>query len=80
MIFPQFRKYKNNQSFFHILSEASFIEYKLNGKRLEVYNITASILPDRNFISDMLENYNQHWDKIDQSTFDQFLEEHSAGA
>jgi hypothetical protein len=28
----------------------------------------------------MLENYNQHWDKIDQSTFDQFLEEHSAGA
>ena len=76
MLFPQYRKYKNGMSYFEISSNEDFKEYKLNGKRLEVYEFKAKILPDRNYINDMLHNYIDHWDKISQEEFESFIEQH----
>ncbi len=76
MEFPQFRKYKNNLSYFKIHSFESFTEWKLNGTKLEEIKIEAKILPDRNYINDMLTNYEPYWDVIDEEVFSSFLKEH----
>ncbi len=73
MIFPQYRMYSNGLSYFEILNESNFIEYKMLGKKVEVYNIEAKILPERNFIQDMLVNEGNHWLIIDEKEFNKFL-------
>jgi len=77
MEFPQYRKYKNGYSYFKIESEWAFIELKLNGGKLESYKIEAKILPDRNYINDMLYQYDQYWDKIEVGDYEAFLVKHS---
>ena len=72
MKFPQYRRYKNGLSYFIITDLSHFEEYKLLGNTLEKYSIEATILPDRNFIQDMLTDYSAYWEKIDQKTFDHF--------
>ena len=76
MKFPQYRKYKNGQSYFKVTSESTFIEYKLMGHKIDEYSIEAKILPDRNYIHDLLYNYQEHWDKIDESNFIAFIKSH----
>lgn len=73
MKFPQYRKYKNGFSYFKIESTSHFTEYKTLGSKIEVYHFEAKILPDRNFISDMLVDYEMHWDLIEQDEFDKFI-------
>jgi hypothetical protein len=69
MEFPQFRKYKNGKSFFKIESMSNFIEVQLLGSRFIKYEIEAKILPDRNFIQDMLVDYEKNWDVISADEF-----------
>lgn len=76
MEFPQYRRYKNNQSYFKILSNEEFEEYKLNGKQMESHRFIAKILPDRNYIQDMLHDYEPYWEKIEESDLQLFLNEH----
>lgn len=73
MKFPQFRKYKNGQSYFKIDSESSFTEYKLLGKAVEKYSFEAKILPDRNYINDMLHEPEPYWEKLDEKRFNAFI-------
>ena len=54
MHFPIFRKYKNNKHFFKIISVNEFEELSFIGKKLMITKHKASILPDRNFISDLI--------------------------
>jgi hypothetical protein len=54
MIFPQYRKYKNHKHFFKVISESEFDEISFIGQRASVTKHIAKILPDRNFISDLL--------------------------
>ena len=54
MIFPQYRKYKNNKHFFKIINESEFDEISFIGQKTSVTKHFAKILPDRNFISDLL--------------------------
>ena len=61
MQFPVYRKYPNNLSFFKIVDDRHFIEVKLTGRRAEVHPIEAMILPDMNFIQDMLKMEGGHW-------------------
>ena len=61
MHFPVFRKYPNNLSFFKIIDDRHFMEVKLTGRRAEVHVIEAKILPDVNFIQDMLKMAGGHW-------------------
>ncbi len=52
--FPQYRKYSNNKNFFKIISQTEFDEINFIGKKISVTKHVAKILPDRNFISDLL--------------------------
>ncbi|MES2513970.1 MAG: hypothetical protein V4580_07485 [Bacteroidota bacterium] len=54
MIFPQYRKYKNHKHFFKVISENEFDEISFIGEKASVNKHLAKILPDRNFISDLL--------------------------
>lgn len=53
-IFPQYRKYSNNQNYFKIVSASEFEEISFIGKKAVITKHVASILPDRNFINDLL--------------------------
>lgn len=69
MNYPQYRKYKNNKSYFKISSPDTFEEIRATGDKYYLHMFTAKILPDRNFISDMLHNYEEHWEAITESEF-----------
>ena len=72
--FPQFRKYKNGQSFFRIDSAESFTELKKSPNGIQTHHFVASILPDRNLVYDMLFNYEPYWDVISKEEFDEMLQ------
>ena len=74
--FPQYRKYKNGLSYFEIKSDLHFLEYKLNGDQIELYDIQAKILPDRNYVQDMLYDYQDYWEAIDAQSLEAFLKLH----
>lgn len=73
MEFPQYRKYKNNLSYFKIHGLEHFTEYKKFGSAWEKIEIVAKILPDRNYIADMLNDYEQYWDKIEEEDFEKII-------
>ncbi len=52
--FPYFRKYKNNKTFFKIISDTEFDEISFIGNKKIIQTIQAKVLPDRNFISDLI--------------------------
>lgn len=54
LVFPTYRKYKNNKHFFKILNESEFDEISFIGSKAMVVKHIAKILPDRNFIYDLL--------------------------
>ncbi|MBR9832801.1 hypothetical protein [Acidiluteibacter ferrifornacis] len=47
-----------------------FIEIQLIGHQFLKYEMEAKILPDRNYIHDMLLDYTQNWDLITAEEFD----------
>jgi len=70
--FPQYRKYKNNKSFFKITSESSFEEIKfLPGGEVKYHCFEAKILPDRNFICDLLNDVGLYVDMITEKEFEE---------
>lgn len=52
--FPQYRKYSNNQNYFKIVSASEFEEISFIGTKSIIKKHVATILPDRNFIHDLL--------------------------
>jgi len=70
--FPKYRKYPNNKSYFKVLSTEAFEEIQVIGKKYFLTTVEAKILPDRNFIFDMIEA-NDHWIEIDASEYHQVL-------
>ncbi|MCL4856829.1 MAG: hypothetical protein KJZ55_06115 [Flavobacteriales bacterium] len=73
MDYPQYRKYKNNQSYFKIKSATEFDEIKREANSWKIYSFKAAILPDRNYILDMTTDYSLYWDKITAEEFDAIL-------
>ena len=53
-MFPTYRKYNNNKNFFKIISQSEFDEISFIGNKVMVTKHIAKILPDRNFIFDLL--------------------------
>jgi len=74
MLFPQYRKYSNNQSFFEVLADDHFRELKITGKHFEVIEIKATIWPDRSYIIDLLNNDAGYYEIISRETFYRQLE------
>ena len=58
IIFPTYRKYKNNKNFFKIMNENEFEEISFIGSKIVVTKHLAKILPDRNLIADLLYDIN----------------------
>lgn len=75
--FPQFRRYKNHQSYFKINSFEEFEEYKCIGEKLEHHLFKVKILPDRNYLNDLLFDYENYWEKIDAVTFYEFISKYA---
>jgi len=73
MNFPQYRKYKNELSYFKIIGKDHFIEWKKMTLEWEEIEIEATILPDRVFIADMLIEPSEYWDTISEQQYNQFL-------
>lgn len=77
MEFPQYRRYRNGKSYFEILNADEFVEYQLQFGKVEKHHFIAKILPDRNYIQDMLDCHDLHWDKIDKLNLEEFLAKNS---
>ncbi len=72
--FPQYRKYKNGKSVFKISSPSTFTEIQVIGSNAIVHTVEAKILPDRNYIYDMLYAFEANWDKISAIDYANFQE------
>jgi len=66
--FPQYRKYPNNKSYFKVLSNESFEEIQVVGNNYFLTKVVAKILPDRHFISDMIQA-TAHWVPIEEAEY-----------
>ncbi len=73
-VFPAYRKYTNNSSFFKILSEEEFEEIKKLPVGYELFTFKAKILPDRNYIWDMLYDFQLHWEEISEEEYNSVKE------
>lgn len=73
MQFPLYRKYPHGGSFFEILSETEFRELKIVGAFYEIHHIKATILPEYNYVSDLLNNQQGHYVEITGSEFNSAL-------
>jgi hypothetical protein len=71
IIYPQYRKYHNNKSFFKIISKTKFEEIQVLGNNVKIHVFEAKILPDRNYISDLTYNYKEHWVLCNESEYNQ---------
>ena len=71
VIYPQYRKYKNNKVYFKILSSSEWEELHILGNKVTRHQFTAKILPDRNYVADMTFEYAENWDLIDEKTYDE---------
>lgn len=59
--FPIYRKYSDYKRFFKIDSYEHFSELSIMGNYYELRDFHAQILPDRNFIMDMIKNEGGYW-------------------
>ncbi|MFN5183111.1 MAG: hypothetical protein ACK5D5_08840 [Bacteroidota bacterium] len=71
--FPQFRKYKNDKSYFKILSMETFEEKYFIGKKMMKREFTAVQYPEKLFVRDLLFNYGEIGLKITQEEYESKL-------
>lgn len=71
--FPLFRKYYHGTTYFKIISADSFEELKIMGNNYSLKYYKATILPDRNYIADLIKNEGNHWEIIDEREFNEAL-------
>lgn len=71
--FPIYRKYEGDFSFFKIEGPNKFIELKRLGDFVTKYEIKAKILPDFQFITDMIDKHNNHWLESTEEEFEAIL-------
>ena len=67
--FPGYRKYKNNTSYFKILSRNSFEENQIIGAKTKLNFIIATQLPEMNHIYDLVYNPSQFCLEITENEY-----------
>jgi len=67
--YPLYRKYKNDKSFFKIMSETEFEEIKVEAGKYTFHHFNAQILPDRNLIYDLTFDFKSNCDEIGESEY-----------
>ncbi len=73
MTFPQYRRYSDGKSFFRIDSPGTLVELKLMGSYYQLHRMEARILPDRNYISDLIELGFPGVEIIEENDFEETL-------
>ena len=68
--YPQFRKYKNQQGYFKLLSPTEWEEIKIVGNNHSLHQFTVKIMPDRNLLHDMTFDYNENWEAIREEEYE----------
>ncbi|MCC7303295.1 MAG: hypothetical protein IT233_11695 [Bacteroidia bacterium] len=68
-MYPCYRKYKNGTSWFRINGPDDFEEVKIIGGKYFRFRFEAKILPDRNFVSDLIHHYHEYWDICTEEEF-----------
>lgn len=66
MDFPIFRKYVGIDVWFKIDSLTKFTEIKMIGRKKIISDITATIYPEKQFINDMINCFENRWESIDE--------------
>jgi len=66
MNFPQYRKYKNIETYFKIISEKQFEEIVVLGEKYMVHQIKAVQFPEMLRIQDMLQNKDDLWEVLNE--------------
>lgn len=56
------------------MSKSKFIELKITGSLIERFEFEAKILPDRNFIQDMLNLEKGFWESIDAEEWEEVFD------
>lgn len=69
MTFPLYRKYPQGQAFFEVISESEFRELKVIGTYYELHHINAKILPERNYLQDLINNPSGNYVKSNRAEF-----------
>lgn len=72
--FPQYRKFSEHKTWFKIVSETEMQELKVLGEFYNYANFKAITFVDRNLISDMIFNLENHWEVITEYEFERNLE------
>ncbi len=68
--YPIYRKYKNNKSYFKIISKEEFEEIQVLGNTYTLHHFKAKILPDRNLIEDLSINYEAYCNVISEKEYE----------
>ena len=69
-LYPQFRKYQNEQTYFKIISKDEWEEIQVIGNNYSLHQFKATILPDRNYIHDLTFDYERNWVEIDEEEYE----------
>jgi hypothetical protein len=73
MTFPVYRKYADNSAYFEIVSQTEFRELKRIGRFYELHHIHARILPERNYLSDLISNSDGYYVESHRAEFEKEL-------
>jgi len=69
MDFPQYRKYKNIETYFKIISEKEFVELSLFGNKFVKHSIEAKQYPEILRIKDMLNCEEGTWEVLEETVY-----------
>jgi hypothetical protein len=67
--YPQFRKNTSGKSYYQITSDQHMIEWQQLGSRMLRHEVTASILPEKLLIQDLIACNNGHYVIISEAEF-----------
>ena len=70
MDFPQYRKYKNIETYFKIISEKKFEEIVIMGSKTIKHTIVAKQYPEILRIHDMLNCEGDAWEVVNKEIYD----------
>lgn len=70
IVFPVYRKYKNGLSVFRINSADSFDEVRSMGARYLHSHHEVKTLPERNFLYDLVINYEAYAESVSAEVFE----------
>ncbi len=69
--YPQYRKYLNGKVYFKIISNTEWEEIQQIGKKFILNSFTSKILPDRNFLHDLIYNYEENCLDISKTEYEE---------